>query len=644
MKKLLVLLVAMMAVCCFNGFAEIKYKKGDTISFGHYEQDNKKDNGTEPIEWIVLNTSGNKILVLSKYVLDCQPYNTKNVETSWENCSLRKWLNEQFISDAFTEYEAASIYEVVLQSVHEEPYKEYWFHQHLYSTNDKVFLLNCMEYTDYLNGHYETEGTEYANKAGAKDNILSKTATQWTRSIGKTAKEALLLNSGTNVYKDVRSLNVSNKHGIRPALWIDISNEHYQSSPQLYEEATKFLNKKQYKEAAGLFESLESYEDSKNLALSSWYAQAKEDMDAGNYENAIAIFEKLGDYEDSYALARECRYGYAEYFYKKGDYKEAAKLYDEVGQYRDSMDKMLECFSRMNVPVPVHYLDNENIQWYDTGVDKDYSGRKDKKEGMHKGWTLGRFFISGFTRKENADTDCPVFYKSLGDEVTLRFLLEQDIDRLNGEKDLSISDDTADFDEALMKDDFDKKQKFGRGTLLIRHTNSQNKSILSPLYTNYLLAKGTTGANTKVILYEEGKYEVALDYEVMKKVPVKNSFGNYSIRLKFEIRNGDMAVHFFDTGSKRELLDRDVTKDGFRISAISSNALEISVKYYTIRTEASGYTASNENYERTAKDGNEYKDRGIYVITVTDPRTHEHMQKTLFVGDAELRSQYESIR
>ena len=643
MKKLLVLLVAMMLVDCFTGLAEIKYKKGDTIVFGHYEQDNKKENGAEPIEWIVQNTDDNTILLLSKYVLDCLPYNDADEETSWETCSLRRWLNEQFISDAFTEYEAAGISEVYLQNGgSEHPEKEKWSAVEPYTTRDKVFLLNAAEYKDYLRDNYETTGTKFAEKAGAKGAAWSKNATQWTRSTGKTVKEAAFLEGGKDPFKDEKSSKVSKKHGVRPALWIDITTEQYQSSSQLYDNANRALNNKQYKEAAELFESLGKYEDSESLALSCWYAQAKEDVSAGNFESAIAIFEKLGDYQDTYALARECRYAYAEACYKNGEYETAARLYDEVGQYRDSMKKMLDCFSRMNILV--HYLNNDNIQWYDTGVDKDYSGRKEKKEGLHKEWKLGEFFISDFTRKENADSNCPVFYKSLGDEVTLRFHLEQDIDRINGEKDLSISDDTADFDEALMRDDFDKKQQFGRGALIIRHTNSQNKSRLLPLYTNYLLAKGTTGANTKVVLNEEGKYEIALDYEVMKKVPVKSSFGNYSIRLKFEIRNGDMAVHFFDIASKNELLDRNITRDGFSISALSSNALGIFVEYYTIQTDASGYKALNRNYGRMAKDGNEYTDNGIYVITVTDPRTDEKMQKTLFIGDSELRNQYESIR
>ena len=42
---------------------------GDIIQFGHYEQDNNLDNGSEAIEWIVLDydEANHKVLLLSKY-------------------------------------------------------------------------------------------------------------------------------------------------------------------------------------------------------------------------------------------------------------------------------------------------------------------------------------------------------------------------------------------------------------------------------------------------------------------------------------------------------------------------------------------------------------------------------------------------
>ena len=82
-----------------------------------------------------------------------------------------------------------------------------------------------------------------------------------------------------------------------------------------------------------------------------------------------------------------------------------------------------------------------------TGKDNGYSkadsiGAKDP----HFGWTLGRFVVSGFT-SVNRDENNPVFLKNVGDKVKLSFRLEQDIDNLNGDKNLTIASDKNGYDE-----------------------------------------------------------------------------------------------------------------------------------------------------------------------------------------------------
>ena len=49
----------------------------------------------------------------------------------------------------------------------------------------------------------------------------------------------------------------------------------------------------------------------------------------------------------------------------------------------------------------------------------------------HYGWDLGHFFVSGFTDDTQGKNGTPVFLKNVGDQVTLWFNLEQDIDKLN---------------------------------------------------------------------------------------------------------------------------------------------------------------------------------------------------------------------
>lgn len=86
-------------------------KKGDIITFGSYEQDANTANGREPVEWEVLYVSDDNVLVVSRYVLDCVPYNTKMKNVTWENCTLRAWLNNGFYNAAFSAEEQERIME-----------------------------------------------------------------------------------------------------------------------------------------------------------------------------------------------------------------------------------------------------------------------------------------------------------------------------------------------------------------------------------------------------------------------------------------------------------------------------------------------------------------------------------------------------
>ena len=80
-------------------------QEGDSVSLGLYEQNEKITHIREPIEWLVLKVQDGKALLISKYALDCQPYNLENKEIQWEQCTLRQWLNGTFLNYAFTEAE-----------------------------------------------------------------------------------------------------------------------------------------------------------------------------------------------------------------------------------------------------------------------------------------------------------------------------------------------------------------------------------------------------------------------------------------------------------------------------------------------------------------------------------------------------------
>ncbi len=130
-----------------------KVKKGDTIKFGTYEQDYPV-NGKDPIEWVVLDKTKSGIVVISKYALDCLPYNTEDTDVTWETCTLRKWLNEKFYNAAFNKTEKAMIRKTTVHN-NDNPY---YGTEGGNDTKDKVFLLSIEDAlkesygfdTDYL--------------------------------------------------------------------------------------------------------------------------------------------------------------------------------------------------------------------------------------------------------------------------------------------------------------------------------------------------------------------------------------------------------------------------------------------------------------------------------------------------------------
>ena len=117
---------------------------GETVYFGHYEQDNDLSNGKEPIEWIVLEVQDGKSLLLSKYVIDAHPYNSNSDSNIWEESSLRKWLNGSFFSTAFSDTQKPFI---LLTDVDNSEMQDYswWSHGGSDNTEDRLFVLSYAE-------------------------------------------------------------------------------------------------------------------------------------------------------------------------------------------------------------------------------------------------------------------------------------------------------------------------------------------------------------------------------------------------------------------------------------------------------------------------------------------------------------------
>lgn len=304
--------------------------------------------------------------------------------------------------------------------------------------------------------------------------------------------------------------------------------------------------------------------------------------------------------------------------------------------------------------VPAFAEDN-TLKYYlgstvNAGKDTGYSENNviDTKD-PHYGWKLGSFFVSGYTSvntKYNND-GTPIFLKTVGDTVSLWFNLEQNIDSLNGKDELTISEDKNGYDLHYGIE----KTNFGRGTLIIQHTDYQNKSGEPTIYTDYLSAL-KVGADTKVDLFEEGDYEVTLDYEIKAThvnvdkllfwdtdINWAPSYTNYRINFKFSVRNGNCMVFPFDVSTRAELTNSSATTNGFYLDLAKSRYLDINIKREVLKDGADGLT-EDTRFNRPAKDGDQYTDEGIYTITVKNKYTDEKTTKVIYVGTNDILKAY----
>jgi len=263
-----------------------------------------------------------------------------------------------------------------------------------------------------------------------------------------------------------------------------------------------------------------------------------------------------------------------------------------------------------------------------TGLDNGYAGSEAiTVKDPHYGWEIGNFTVNGYTREYNSNDQSPVFLKNVGDKVTLWFTLKQDIDMLNGNSDLCINEDKNGYDQYFEI----PKTNFKHGTLIIRFTDHEGVKHDPVIYTDFLAANTKTGANTKVELFEEGDYEVALDYEIVNK-KIINSYSNYRIYFTFSIRNGNCMVFPFDIKTGDELQNGSITSDGFKLDMAKSRYLTIDVERKEIKKNEAGQYYEDTRFNRPAKDGTEYRDDGIYYFTVKNLYTGESTQKVVFVG------------
>lgn len=193
--------------------------EGEYIKFGAYEQDNNTTNGKEDIEWLVLEVKDGKALVISKYALDCKQYNTNYTDVTWEACTLRKWLNNDFLGAAFSAEEKAMIPTVTVSADKNPDYSTNPGN----ATQDQVFLLSITEAEKYFSSDsaIQCKPTDYAVANGAWESGNGN-CWWWLRSPGDSQNDAVHVDNLGSVY--FYGDYAYDGSAVRPALWIDLAS------------------------------------------------------------------------------------------------------------------------------------------------------------------------------------------------------------------------------------------------------------------------------------------------------------------------------------------------------------------------------------------------------------------------------------
>ena len=223
----------------------------DCIYFGNYWQNDTNGDGVadksdakQPIKWRVLSVDGDDAFILADQGLDAKAYNEINTYVTWENSTIRSWLNgygssanrdkksftsDNFLDNAFSVAEQGVVKTTTVVNENNPVYDIDGGND----TEDKVYMLSVSEASDVLygfNSNFRTESktreaknTEYAKQGGASVSTRG-IGWWWMRTPGCSSSSASIVSSNGCGGYDVSNGVYSTSIAVRPALHINLSN------------------------------------------------------------------------------------------------------------------------------------------------------------------------------------------------------------------------------------------------------------------------------------------------------------------------------------------------------------------------------------------------------------------------------------
>ena len=197
----------------------------------------------KPIKWRVVKIRGTQATLLADRMPDSHPFHSREEDTDWGRCSLRQWLNSEFVGRAFSAEER----EAIVETINDNDPNSYYGTSCGQSTLDKVFILSANEIyaspTATAYGFYAGSGIDDPAKR-FRSTLYAKCRGAWWSTVDAYRGNSfwMMRTSGyTNAnaayvcdfgYLYVRGTSVTcDDAAVLPAINIDLSNAHWLPAP-----------------------------------------------------------------------------------------------------------------------------------------------------------------------------------------------------------------------------------------------------------------------------------------------------------------------------------------------------------------------------------------------------------------------------
>ncbi len=164
-----------------------KFAVGKTVDFGR------------DIRWRVVDERGRMRLLFAERAVCSRAYHDQMDDTSWSDCTLRAWLNGEFLSEWFSTQEKALILSGVVRNLRSPRF----FTNGGKNTVDRVFIPDIEEIARYLPSEEERTGDGW----------------WWLRTPGCNLRSAVAVYRDGSIYDIGIHVNYSDG-GVRPMLWV----------------------------------------------------------------------------------------------------------------------------------------------------------------------------------------------------------------------------------------------------------------------------------------------------------------------------------------------------------------------------------------------------------------------------------------